>query len=215
MRSAEIAKFRINIVERKGLLCITIQYEYKCGVAGTREKNEEIHLWLLDQERKKDRARSLKQKCNATEETKEFIHDKYFGNGEFDFMTEIENLEKEKVSLENETQSLETEQQQLMQKIKGYYQKTIEDLKIKNNAIREANNKLQERLDSLEESQESQESLSLGENARTSIEKLCGSEGDGEVDVSYWENSGTTIEDSSGNVLDKSQQSKKLKLFRG
>jgi seryl-tRNA synthetase len=169
----------------------------------------------LDQERKKDRARSLKEKCKPMEETKEFIHDQYFGNGEIDFMSEIENLEKEKVSLENETQSLETEQKQLMQKIKVHYQKTIEDLKIKNNAIREANNKLKERLDSLEESQESQESLSLGENARASIEELCGGEGDGEVDVSYWENSGTTSEDSSENVLDRSQQSKKLKLFRG
>jgi FtsZ-binding cell division protein ZapB len=127
----------------------------KCGVAETREKNEEIHLWMLEQERKKNKARLLRENGLAADEPHETSQSHYLTDGEIDIMSGIEQLENEKLSLENETKSLENEQKQLMQRLKTLYQTAIEELKTKNDTIRETNNELQVRLDTLEESLDS------------------------------------------------------------
>jgi hypothetical protein len=169
---------------------------YECGVAETREKNEEIHLWMLEQERKKNKARLLRENGLAADETHETSQGHYFTDGEIDIMSEIEQLENEKLSLENETKNLKNEQKQLMQRLKTLYQTTIEELKTKNDTIRVTNNELQARLDTLGES----------------IVSLPDQKGN-EVKVSLLEGSDKTNEAYAENSPFKEQE-KKYKFFK-
>ena len=168
----------------------------KCGVAETREKNEEIHLWMLEQERKKNKARLFNENGLATDETHETPQSHYLIDGEIDIMSEIEHLENEKLSLENETKNLKNEQKQLMQRLKTLYQTAIEELKTKNDTIRETNNDLQARLDTLEES----------------IDSLPDQKGN-EVKVSLLEGSDRTNQGYAENSPFKEQE-KKYKFFK-
>ena len=42
-----------------------------------REKNEEIHLWILEQERKKNKARLLRENSLAAEDPNEILQGNY------------------------------------------------------------------------------------------------------------------------------------------
>ena len=175
------------------IYCDTI---YRCGVAETREKNDEIHLWMLEQERKKNKARLIAGNGLASEETQKTPQSHYLIDGEINTMSEIEQLENEKISLENETKSLKSEQKQLVQRLKTFYQTAIEELKTKNETIRETNNELQAKLDTLEES----------------LDSLSNQKGN-EVNVSLLKDSDKTSEGYYENSRFKEQE-KKYKFFK-
>ena len=166
------------------------------GVSETREKNEEIHLWMLEQQRSKDKARLLRENGLAAEESHETPQSHYFIDGEINTMSEIEQFENEKLALENETKDLKNEQKQLMQRLKTLYQTAIEELKTKNDTIRKTNNELQARLGTLE----------------GSIDSLSDQKGN-EVSVSLFEGSNRTNEGYAQNSPFKEQE-KKYKFFK-
>jgi FtsZ-binding cell division protein ZapB len=151
---------------------------------------------MLEQERKKNKARLLGGNSLAVDESHETPQSQYLIDGEIDAMSEIEQLENEKLSLENETKSLKNEQKQMMQRLKTVYQTAIEELKSKNDTIRETNNELQARLDTLEES----------------IDSLSSQKGN-EVNVSLLEGSNKTDEGYAENSPFKEQE-KKSKFFK-
>ena len=151
---------------------------------------------MLEQERKKNKARLLRENGLAADEPHETSQSHYLTDGEIDIMSEIEQLENEKLSLENETKNLKNEQKQLMQRLKTLYQTAIEELKNRNDTIRETNNELQARLGTLEES----------------LDSLSNQKGN-EVNVSLLEASDKTIEKYAENSPFKEQE-KKYKFFK-
>jgi seryl-tRNA synthetase len=166
------------------------------GVPEMREKNEEIHLWILEQERKKNKARLLRENSLAAEDPHEILQGNYLIDEEIDAMSEIKQLENEKTSLENETTNLKNDQKQLMQRLKTLYQRAIKELKTKNDTIRETNNELQARLDTLEEA----------------LDSLSDQKGN-EVNASLLEGSDKTNEVYAENSPFKEQE-KKYKFFK-
>lgn len=127
-------------------------------------RNEGVFLWLLEQERQKDRSYQLKERlCNATMKTSNALPEELFWDEklqeEKDVQLEIEPHElnnfdlllKEKANLEEQSCCLDKQQERLNLQIKMLLEKIVEEKKKKNNEKRQEIIQLQTRIKVLEE----------------------------------------------------------------
>ncbi len=129
------------------------------------DKNESIFLWLLEQERQKDRARQLKEiQCDTTMQPpntlpEEFFYEEKFqeeknlssASSELDEPNDFEHLLKEKAKLEEESHCLDEQQDRLNLQIQMLLEKAVEEKKKKNNEERDRIIQLQARIKALED----------------------------------------------------------------
>ena len=133
------------------------------GLSPTRDKNEGIYLWLLEQDRQKNRAQALKQTdLNPAVQSQNTSSNSGFNSEEFQTQiekkpssysesTDFEQLIKEKASLEEEYHRLDEEQQKLNLRIKMLCEETIREMKKKNGEKQQIVNQLQARISGLED----------------------------------------------------------------
>ncbi len=132
------------------------------------DKNEGVFLWLLEQERQKDRTHQLKERlCNTTMQSSNTLPEELFCDEKFqeekDVQLETESDElnnqdwllKEKANLEEESCSLDEQKERLNLQIKMLLEKIVAEKKKKNNEKREATMQLQAKIKVLEDQLES------------------------------------------------------------
>ncbi len=128
------------------------------------DKNDGVFLWLLEQERQRDRTHQLKEKlCNITMQSSNTLHEEIFCDEKFQEEKDVQlepepdepnNLDwvlKEKANLEEESCSLDEQKERLNLQIKMLLEKIVEEKKKKNNEKREAIMQLQGRIKVLED----------------------------------------------------------------
>lgn len=129
------------------------------------DKNEGVFLWLLEQERQKDRAYQLKERlCDTTIKSSNTLPEELFYNekiqeekdvqlesSESDELNNLECLLKEKANLEEESRYLDKQQERLNLQTKMLLEKIVEDKKKKNNENQEAIVQLRARIKVLED----------------------------------------------------------------
>ena len=125
------------------------------------KKNENINLWLLEEERRKDRERTLTQAGDSAEVQVLSDADEP-SRGEENPAEEskllslskeaigFERLDKEKEALEEESQRLDREIEKLSLKAKALSQKMIQEMERNNKEKRKAVSQLQEEISRLE-----------------------------------------------------------------
>ncbi|HEX9261587.1 MAG TPA: hypothetical protein VF893_03580 [Candidatus Bathyarchaeia archaeon] len=133
------------------------------GSSPTRDKNEGIYLWLLEQDRQKNRVQALKQTdLNPAVQSQNIPSNTGFNSEESQAQTEekqltcgestnFEQLTREKASLEEEYHRLDEEQKKLSLRIKILCEETIREIKKKNSEKQQAVNQLQARISGLED----------------------------------------------------------------
>jgi len=122
-------------------------------------KNESIFLWMLEQERQKNRTQVLEETRRDLAELpaapdeppeSEKSHTKEDKPATPKEATDLERLMKEKQSLESESHRLDEEQEKLSLRARALCEKIIQQTKKKNSEKRQATNQLQNRIDNLE-----------------------------------------------------------------
>ncbi len=108
-----------------------------------RDKNEDIHLWLLEQNRKKDRVRLLEESNQEMPSVPVSILNHPWFNNEEAYKVEVERptfsenadldaLLKEKADLEEEMHRTDEEIKELDSRVKALREKIIEETKKRN-----------------------------------------------------------------------------------
>ena len=126
-----------------------------------RQKNESIFLWILEQERQKNRAHVLKESHSNFGVHSSSIQQASFFNNEksqkkeetlltLNGTNELEHLEKEKARLEKESHRLGEEQRRLNLRIKKLTWMLIQELRKRNEKKHQAINQLKARIHKLE-----------------------------------------------------------------
>ena len=126
-----------------------------------RHKNESIFVWILEQERQKNRARVLKENHSNFAVHSSRIHQASFFSNEksrekeetllsLNGTTELEHLEKEKARLEEESHRLGEEQRRLNLRIKKSTGMLIQELRKRNDEKHQAINQLKAGIHKLE-----------------------------------------------------------------
>jgi flagellar motility protein MotE (MotC chaperone) len=126
-----------------------------------RQKNENIFLWILEQERQKNRARELKENhYNFPVHSSSFQQADFFNNEEaqeneeilsmLNGTPELEHLEKDTARLEEESQCLSEEQRRLNVRIKKLTRMLIQELRRRNAEKHHRINQLKARIRRLE-----------------------------------------------------------------
>lgn len=126
------------------------------------DKNESIHLWMLEQERQKSQALTLEQQ-KARDSAAQLTNvpdyllrgsqaagieeDKPLANNEIE---SIDQLVREKEALEEESKRLDEEKEQLVFRAKLRLESEIKDMKKKNSEKQQDINQLKKRLSALE-----------------------------------------------------------------
>lgn len=137
------------------MYCYTI--ESWLGTMG--DKNERIFLWLLEEDRRKSRARALKvcerssQQSQGTEQYTWQSCDEFPGieNGEKTVEnTELKQLMKEKVNLETESLRLDEEINKLDSSARILCERVIKQIKKKNTQKQYVTNQLRENIETME-----------------------------------------------------------------
>jgi chromosome segregation ATPase len=125
------------------------------------EKNENVFLWLLEQNRQKSRAHVLQEnKRNLSAQPPIIFHNPLFNgatsqkddNKRPAFVTtrDLEQLMKEKTGLENELHSLEEKQRKLDLRARVLCAKVIQETRKRNSEKRQVVNQLRERFARIE-----------------------------------------------------------------
>jgi thymidylate synthase len=147
-----------------------------------RHKNESIFLWILEQERQKNRTRVLKENHSTFAVHSSSIQQASFFNNEksqkneetlatLNGTNELEHLEKEKVRLEEESHRLSEEQRRLNRRIKKLTRMLIQELRKRNDKKHQAINQLKTRIHKLETQFTELQLLETHEENQT--EKFC------------------------------------------
>ena len=122
-------------------------------------KNESIFLWMLEQERQKNRTHVVEETNRDSVELpttadqppeSEKPHKKEDKPPTPKETPDLERLMKEKESLELESRRLDEEQEKLNLRFKALCEKIVQQTKKNNSEKRQAANQLQVRIDSLE-----------------------------------------------------------------
>ncbi len=132
------------------------------------DKNEGVFLWLLEQERQKDRTHQLNERlCNIAMQSSNTLPEELFCDEKFqeendvqlepepDELNNLNLLLKEKANLEEESCSLNEQEERLNLQIKMLLEKIVAEKKKKNNEKRETTMQLQARIKALEDQLES------------------------------------------------------------
>ena len=126
------------------------------------KKNENINLWLLEEQRRKDRAHALIQASENPEEEIFEIQEEETADQMEAFPqeeiqtatqkieTDFEQLDKEKELAEKESKNLDKQIEGLNQQAKAICEKIVHELEKRNTEKRQAVKQLQERVSNLE-----------------------------------------------------------------
>lgn len=130
------------------------------GLRCTRDKNEPVLLWLLEQERKKSRGHVPKEADKDSGEEVTCIEEvppeseKPRKDNDMpstvDATTDLEHLMEEKAFLKEESHSLDKEQDKLNSQVKMLCEKIIQEKKRRNSEKQKEISKLQESIANLE-----------------------------------------------------------------
>ena len=125
------------------------------------DKNESIFLWLLEEDRKKNRAGTPKETCEYSAlQSQSTAHSSRFNHAEncedknrqitYTENTDLEQLMKEKTNLEIESHRLDEQQKELDTRARTLCESVIKETKKRNLSKQHAVNQLRERIGSME-----------------------------------------------------------------
>ncbi len=124
-------------------------------------KHEGIYLWLLEQDRQKNRSRALREnERSPAVQSPSYSPDPPFDNGKShenqalqessENTIDVEQLFDETASLEEESNRLDEEQKKLSLQLKTLSEKTIQEMKKRNRAKQQAVTQLRAKVNKLE-----------------------------------------------------------------
>ncbi len=124
------------------------------------DKNEGIYLWMLEQDRQKNRVHALEQTSNSTSQLTKAAHDLIFNNkassenekeqSPVRNNADLEQLLNKIASLEEESRNLDKEQKQVDLRIRILCQNLIEELEKRDSQKQQAIRQLRERIGTME-----------------------------------------------------------------